>query len=71
MENCGLNDSRVIAEALLHKSTAALKQLNLRRNGIADLGPLEDVMQQRPGLIIEMTPQELDGAGEAGNTEFA
>ena len=130
MENCELNDATVIAEALLHKSTAALKQLNLRRNrisgewvgmfgifttsnwkdidsdstdpildlgcfwgkkhpivqetvascaisfkfirwGIADLGPLEDVMQQRPGLIIEMTGQKLGKASEAGNAESA
>ena len=35
MENCELNDATVIAEALLHKSTAALKQLNLRRNRIS------------------------------------
>ena len=35
MENCQLNDATVIAEALLHKSTAALKQLNLRRNRIS------------------------------------
>ena len=35
MENCELNDVTVIAEALLDKSTAALKNLNLRRNGIS------------------------------------
>ena len=35
MENCELDDATVIAEALLHKSTAALKQLNLRRNRIS------------------------------------
>ena len=35
MENCELNDVTVIAEALLDKSTAALKHLNLRRNGIS------------------------------------
>ena len=36
--------------------------------GIADLGPLLDVMQQRPDLIIEMAPQSL---GEAGSAESA
>ena len=36
------------------------------RWGIADLGPLLDVMQQRPDLVIEMTPQSL---GEAGSAE--
>ena len=37
MENCELNDVTVIAEALLDKSTAALKLLNLRRNGISGM----------------------------------
>ena len=39
------------------------------RWGIADLGPLLDVMQQRPDLVIEMTPQFLHGADEAGSAE--
>ena len=36
MENCGLHDAAAtIAETLLDQTTEALKQLNLRRNGIS------------------------------------
>jgi len=36
MENCGLHDAAaIIAETLLDQTTRALKQLNLRRNGIS------------------------------------
>jgi len=36
MENCGLHDAAAtIAETLLDQTTQALKQLNLRRNGIS------------------------------------
>ena len=36
MENCGLHDAaEIIAETLLDQTTQALKQLNLRRNGIS------------------------------------
>ena len=55
---------RIVSEIV----TSCSISVKFIRWGIADLGPLLDVMQQRPDLVIEMNPQSL---GEAGSAESA